>query len=76
MDISLVFSSSHRDVVKLTFLNSLDDLARIGESADDSDVQLIKLLSRPPLEKLTPEDFLSDPTPAGLAKKLDGTVKA
>ena len=38
-------------------------------------LQLIKLLSRPPLEKLTPEDFLSDPTPAGLAKKLDGTEK-
>ena len=38
-------------------------------------LQLISLLSRPPLDALTPEDFLADPTPAGLAKRLDGERK-
>ena len=46
----------------------LDGFYELGGTS----LQLISLLSRPPLDKLTPEDFLSDPTPAGLAKRLDG----
>ena len=36
-------------------------------------LQLISLLSTSPLNALKPEEFLADPTPAGLAKRLDGT---
>ena len=38
-------------------------------------LQLVQLLSLPPLDVLTPSAFLTDPTPAGLAKKLDAAAK-
>ena len=48
----------------------------VGRNADffrlgGTSLQLISLLSRSPLEKITPSDFFKDPTPAGLAKRLD-----
>ena len=38
-------------------------------------IQIVQLLSRSPLDKLSPSDFLSNPSPAALAKKLDGEAK-
>ena len=38
-------------------------------------LQIVKLLSFPPLDELSPSDFLAQPTPAALAKKLDGEVE-
>ncbi|MBE6741959.1 MAG: amino acid adenylation domain-containing protein, partial [Ruminococcaceae bacterium] len=38
-------------------------------------LQIVKMLSLPPLDGLSPSDFLADPTPAALAKKLDGLNK-
>ena len=38
-------------------------------------LQLVQLLSLSPLDVMTPSDFLIDPTPAGLAKKLDPAVE-
>ncbi len=53
----------------------------IGRDSDFHDLggtslMLIKLLSFPPLEKLSPAEFLADPTPAGAAKKLDAAGKS
>ena len=38
-------------------------------------LQIIQILSYSPLDKLSPSDFLVDPTPAALAKKLDGSTE-
>ena len=48
------------------------DFFRLGGTS----LQLVRLLSQPPLKRLTPSDFLTDPTPAGLAKKLDATERS
>ncbi len=48
------------------------DFFRLGGTS----LQLVRLLSQPPLERLTPSDFLTDPTPAGLAKKLDAAERS
>lgn len=51
-------------------------LPSIGRNANFYDLggtslQLVSLLSRPPLDSLSASDFMRDPTPAGLAKRLD-----
>ena len=52
----------------------------IGRDANFYDLggtslQLVRLLSHPLLDALTPSVFMSDPTPAGLAKRLDESAK-
>ena len=54
-------------VLRQTQVSRDADFFRLGGTS----LQLVRLLSQPPLDRLTPSDFLTDPTPAGLAKKLD-----
>ncbi|MCR5783072.1 MAG: amino acid adenylation domain-containing protein [Clostridia bacterium] len=52
---------------------------KIGRDSDffesgGTSLLLIRLLSRTPLDVLTPSEFMRDPTPAGIAKNLDSGI--
>jgi len=54
----------------------LFDIERVGRNDNFYDLggtslQLVQLLTQPPFDALSPADFLVDPTPAGVAEKLD-----
>lgn len=56
-------------VLKVNQVSRLDDIYSLGGTSLD----IMTLLTEEPLNRLSPSDFMSDPTPAGLAAKLCNT---
>ena len=59
------------DLLGVTHIGRNDNFYDLGGTS----MQIVKLLSHPPLDKLSPADFMAEPTPAAVAKRLDESVK-
>jgi len=60
-----IYNAFHR-LLTVTQVSRTDDIYSLGGTSLD----IMTLLTEEPLNRLSPSDFMSDPTPAGLAAKL------